>query len=794
MDSESFVSIEGFPKNEIYFFGEFSFETDKNILLKSEKIVSLPPKTCELLGVLIKNAGRILSKEELMDTVWQDVFVEESNLSHHIAALRKGLGEAKNSKQFIETVPRKGYRFVAPVTTKNNLELVITETLEKRVTEEIAENSLIGRETEIAQIKELLQNPSVKILTLTGTGGTGKTSLARQICEDFKNDFPDGIYFVDLSAIEDQNFVVPTIAQTLGVAETGEKNLFDSLKNFLKTKKSLIILDNFEQIIEAKIQISELERSAENAKFLITSRVKLHLKSETEFQVPPLEFPFDEDSAEKIVQTASVKLFAQRASTAKPTFVLTDENARVIGKICQKLEGLPLALELAAPRVRLMPPSVMLERLENQLKFLTSAGRDIPPRQQTIRGSIAWSYELLEADEKLFFESLAVFVGGFSIESAEAVFDEITAEVSTLDLLDSLIDKNLLTVHELENGAMRFRFLEPVREFALEKASENGNLEEFKNRHAECFFELIENIEKERVKLGGLPKNQFEKLQFENDNLRAAISYLFETNIEKTLCLAANLQLFWSNNAQFTEGRQIIKRALNEASKTPSFYRGFACKGAGMLAWKQGDFDESSKFYDEALEIGEALPDEFITAIAKNGLGTIFYLQGEKKRAKRMFEEILPIVRKMQNSALITSILANLGEIARLEEDFSACRKYNEEIIEYGLEYEDSVLLCGSYINIAAAVFCLNDVETALLNYQKGMEYAKKLNLKPYISVCLDGFAAISIARKDFENGLRLAVEAKKIRAEIGYELELPDRIFREKYVDSLKQSFYKFF
>lgn len=785
------------PKQSIYEFGEYRIETGERQLRRGDRIVSLPPKAVELLFVLLESGGRVLNKEELMKQVWADAFVEEGNLSHNVFLLRKAFGEGET---FIETLPRRGYRFAASVRQTSAADgsavlIAREQTLTRIVVEEeieVPDNSLIGRDREIAVVKNLLRRKDTKILTLTGVGGAGKTSLARVVLSELADDFADGgAAFVDLSAVSDSETVASAVTQTLGVKESGEKDLFDSLKNYLQAKEMLLVLDNFEQVINAAGQISALVTTAPKLKILVTSRARLHLNVEREFAVPPLALPSKEKLPEEVIECAAVRLFVERARRVKPNFALTDENAFSIAEICRRLDGLPLAIELAAARVRLMPPQSILERLENQLKFLTGGARELPFRQQTMRAAIAWSYELLDENEKRFFEFAAIFAGGFSLDAAESIFPFCypQSKVEVLDLIDSLVDQNLLTANEQPGGGgggeIRFRYLESIREFAREKLNAGGERRrEIERNHAEYFLRRAEEIEPQ---LRGKKANEsYAEFKTEHDNLRAALDYFREHYAEKNLRLAAAMSHFWATFAYFSEGRARIEAALQKACDKPSRLRGVANKGAAIIAWKQGDYEAAKNFNFEILRNAEILGDEHLQAVAFNGLGTIAYLRGENTDAQNYFKRGLDASRKFGDDALTLSIIVGLSEVKRLERDWQAARALTEESLCYINAGDLKRPFIGAHINLGALAFMEGNFAAAENHFQTARNHTPEDNLHA-VSLCIDGFAALAAQKGEIERALELTTEAQKIRDEIGYKLELPDRIFREEYLASLK-------
>jgi predicted ATPase len=404
-------------------------------------------------------------------------------------------------------------------------------------------------------------------MTLTGPGGIGKTRLGIRVAEELADEFADGVCFDSLAPIREPELVIPTIARTLGLRELGERPLSERLGELLKERELLLVLDNFEQVVEAAPRVAELLAVCPRLKVLATSREVLHLSSERVFPVPPLGLPDVEqlpEDALALSEYGSVAFFVQRARMAKPDFRLTEENAPVVAEICVRLDGMPLAIELAAARLRLISPRAILERLRRRLRLLKGGPRDAPVRQKTLRDAIGWSYDLLGAEERLLFGRLSVFAGGCTLEAAEEVCDpgeDLTEDV--LDLLASLMDKSLLNRAETEDGEGRFWMLETVKEYALERLEAAGEEEKIRRAHAAHYLALAEEA---RPELKGSRQTEwFDRLESEHDNHRAALSWSLEGgDSEMALRLVANLWWFWYKRGHLSEGASVARRGPRE--------------------------------------------------------------------------------------------------------------------------------------------------------------------------------------------------------------------------------------
>src|SRR5438874_3677382 len=426
---------------------------------------------------------------------------------------------------------------------------------------------LIGREQQEQAIRSILLRPEVRLLTLTGTAGIGKTRLAQKVATDLSEIFLHGVCQVQLAPLSDAELVVPTIAQTLGLRDAEERSLFESLKAFLRDKHLLLLLDNFEQVIQAAPALVELLLACPSIKILVTSRAVLHVEGEYEFSIPPLSLPdpLHLPAKEELLQYGAVALFVQRAQMVQTNFVLSEDNAAALAQICIRLDGLPLALELAAARNKLLPPQALLGRLNHRLAVLTGGRQDAPSRQQTLRDTIRWSYDLLNAEEQRCFRRLAIFVGSWTLEAAEAVCSE-ASDLSrpAIDVVASLLDKSLLQQSDRSADEPRLLMLETIREYALERLADSGDLETTEQRHAMYYLALAEQSEPELF--GHQQRAWIGRLTRDAENLRAALqwSQTHQMN-EQLLRLAGNLGHFWYMCGRFSEAMLWLETALREA-------------------------------------------------------------------------------------------------------------------------------------------------------------------------------------------------------------------------------------
>ncbi len=657
--------------------------------------------------------------------------------------------------------------------------------------------SLVGREKQAAEIKNLLRQKDVRLLTMTGIGGTGKTTLSRAVAAEMLGEFPDGVFFIEFAAITDPQLAASTIAQPLGVKESGGKLMIEILKEYLAAKQMLIVIDNFEQVVSAAPQIAELLSATNQLKILITSRTLLHLSAEHEYEVPPLSLPenIERLAFEELSGYEAVKLFVERAQNAKPNFSLTPENAKNVAEICLRLDGLPLAIELAAARVKILSPQAILSKLENSLQLLTGGAQDLPARQQTMRGAVAWSYDLLTEDEKQLFEILSVFNGGFMFEAAEFVCENYQSEIPTpksqinaLDGITSLVDKSLIISKEQPDGEMRFRMLEVVREYARDALQERGVSDIARNSHTAYFLALGEEAEK--YLKGEDSVRWLNRLEDELDNLRAALRWSLENDAETAAQLAAATRLFWLFHSHLKEGQEWLESALERSrNAAPAAVRFNLLNVLGTLARFQGDYAAAQKVYGELLTESKTGNDFWHIAEANSGLGLVAYQQGDFPTARKFIEEALTVSRELNEQYGIAAALNTLGDIARTEGDNAAARPLFEESLSISRKLGTKQFVCAILANLGAVTFAEGDFDAARAHFTEALETAREMGNRTIISLSLDGFAALAAERGEADCAAQISGAADNLRESIGYEIEPADLHFRDSFLAKLRIS-----
>ena len=558
----------------------------------------------------------------------------------------------------------------------------------------------IGRSREIAEVKQLLG--SCRLLTFTGTGGTGKTRLALQVAAEIADDYADGVAFVDLAPLSDHILVAKAIASALGVFENPAEPLLDTLKRVLAQRELLLLIDNFEHVIEAAPLVSELLAASPHLKVLSTSRESLRLAGEQEYFVPPLSLPVAGAlPVQNLTKSEAGLLFLRRAQMAQPDFKVNDDNALAIAQICTRLDGLPLAIELAAARCKVLTPQALLERLEgtgddSPLRALAGGSRDTPPRHRTLHDTMAWSYDLLHEDEKTLFARLAVFRGGRSLEAIEAVCGEDPA-IDVFDGLASLVDKSLVQQKEVPGGEPRFVLLEMIHEYARERLEASGEAEKMRRRHAVYFVELAERAEPE-LRLARYD-HWCQLFELELDNIRAALEWTLRAgDVTLGVRLAAALGLFWYGKGHHVEGIRWTEQLLGRLDEAPAIYQPKFLVSAGHMAWMV-DLHAAQHLFAKALDISRDSGDKLQVAWALTFKA--YTMMQEPEAAMPIAEEGLALFRELKHQPGVAQALNIIGEIARLSGDAGRARHVYEECLAVCRQTGEARRICYMCNNLA---------------------------------------------------------------------------------------------
>jgi len=800
--------LEKSPLN--YQFGEFTLDVARGCVLKAGEEVKLRPKVYETLKYLVENPGRLIAKQELMQAVWPDAFVTDDSLVQCTLELRRALDD--RSQELLKTVPRRGYLFRAevirgatepdhfplddPFDLSAGRELSSAKAARKPHDLPIPRTSLIGREQQVAEAGELLLRSDVRLLSLTGPGGAGKTRLGVAVAASIADRFTAGVQFVSLASITNPELVAAALAKALDIPQVASRSVPQLIGDHLQNSGPfLLLLDNFEQVLPAATVVAETLEACPSLKILVTTRECLRIYGEQEFPVTSL------------AQDSAVELFVQRATAVWPDFAMASENAVAIREICSRLDGLPLAIELAAARTKVLSPSALLDRLQSRLQLLTGGALDLPERQQTLRRTIDWSHGLLNEAEQKLFRRLSVFVGGCTLEAVEAVCD--TSRDLGVDLfegLSSLVDKNLVQRVDRTEAEPRFAMLETIREYALERLTDSGEQSATRRAHAAYCLVIAEE--------GNPELNPADRARWltqcdvEIDNFRFALDWLFQTvDLDWGLRLCVALFRFWDMREHLTEGRARLETVLRLSGANRSKERARVSTFIGALAATQGDHPTAQYFLQQSLSLYEELGDQSGIAASLNALAVSARDQGDYSAAQGNFERSLACWRLLPDRLAIARCLHNLanvvkvrgdysraqwalreatsifeelgdrsgaawsinqqGDIAREEGNWAAARELYQRALSAFREDGDPWGSARSLTDLASIDCEQGDYLAAHTAYREALQIFAGLGHRRGMARALEGSACLALAEGHAERALKLAAAAAHLRQEI---------------------------
>ena len=645
--------------------------------------------------------------------------------------------------------------------------------------------SFIGREREIAEGKRLLA--ITRLLTLTGAGGCGKTRLAVHLAAEVLDDYQDGVWFIELAPLSDPVQISEAIASVLRVPERRGRPLGETLHDHLRPKALLLVLDNCEHLLPGCAHvINALLRDCPNLRVLATSTAVLGVAGETAQRVPSLSLPplHRRPPATHLVQSEAVQLFVERAMLCVPAFTVTDQNAAAVLHICTQLDGIPLAIELAAARMKVLAVEDIAARLEDRFRLLTGGTRTILPRHRTLRATMDWSHDLLSEKERIVWRRLSVFAGGCTLEAAGAVCsgNSDVHAADLLDLLGQLVDKSLVLV-ELRPGKTRYRLLETVRQFGREKLVEAGEASDVRRRHRDWYLKLAEQAD---PKLRGPTLGTWlERLETEHDNLRAALQWsgAQPCQAEEELRLAGALREFWFIHGHWTEGRGWLEHALSRSSDAPPARLPKILHGAATFARFQGDHDRAFALCERGLALSRDLGDNESIAWFLIWLGATALHQGDYDRAAAFFEESLPLSRALDDKWLISMALADLGVVARLQGDYDRAAALHTESLTLGREVGDKWRIAASLVSLGIVALQLGDYARAAALYEESLTLSQEIRDRRIVYDCLDGLAVVACAQGQYDRAARLLGAAEPLREALGFSPVAVDRVAHEAHV-----------
>jgi non-specific serine/threonine protein kinase len=637
--------------------------------------------------------------------------------------------------------------------------------------------SFVGREREIAAVVDLLRDDGVRLLTLTGTGGVGKTRLALRVAQDVVSEFADGVAFVDLAPLRDPDRVLPAVARAVGVPEAGDRPVGERLAAALAGRTLLLLLDSVEQVGVAAPTVADLLAACPGLVVLATGRGALRVGGEQEFPVPPLALP-DPVRLPPLPELAAgeaVALFVERAAAVRPGFALTAENAAAVAEICRRLDGLPLAIELAAARAKVLSPQALLARLEHRLALLTGGARDAPARQRTLRDAIAWSYGLLTTEDQALFRWLSVFVGGCTLAAAEAVAGGAGVG-DVLDGVSSLVDKGLLHVVDHPDQETRFAMLETIRVYALEQLVDSGEEAAARDAHLAYCLELAERAEPELT--GADQVIWLNRLEAEHHNLRVALAWALDAGrLTEGLCLAGALLRYWEHHSHYSEEGKWLELALARASEEPAPVRAKALHAAGVVAFWQGDRTRAEATLKDALALFREAGDDGGAAFALNRLGTLALHAGDFARADAYFTQAGVLIRAVGDEDGIAALEGQFGYAALLRGDHEQAAIHLGEALARYRRLGSKLGTGRVLIHLGRSLTEQGKAAEALPLLREALDCDRETGNRWYLAEALEAVAAAAARLGEAEPAARLWGAAAALRDVLGAAIPPPDRV-----------------
>jgi len=689
----------------------------------------------------------------------------------------------------------------------------------------------VGRERELADLRGILFRPEVRLVTMTGPGGTGKTRLALRVAEELQPNFSHGAVFVSLSEIHNPELLINRIAEQFGLREGGGLSLRGILLNFLRERKLLLVLDNFEQIVAAAPLLSELLETASGIKILVTSRTRLNLRGEYAYDVPSLRVPSADviDDPTIALRSEAVQLFVARAQAANRHFALDSSNTRPVVEICRKLDGLPLAIELAAARTRMLSPQTLLVRLDHRLNLLTGGARDLPDRQRTLRSAIDWSYDLLEPEQKLLFTRLGVFVGGFCLEAAEAIYNPAEG-FDVLGGIEALINNSLVRPDETSSG-LRFNMLETVREYARERLEASGEMDQIRQRHADYYSKILTYLAEFNVNFSNEMERWLDWIELEHENLRFVMEWAqrFPENLESVLMMFTGMGWYWYRRGHLREGRDWSDWALSTpAGKNDAYLKGNLLLINSIMAIHQGDLEIAENQIEDQLNLGYAIEDDALVGIGLTIKGMVLTQRGKHETAYAILELARKVSADIQMDwwmvdALLTQVTAALG-MGKIDEalnlakaaDKVSRRIKSDWMSAYVLNlYGEVQRMQGDFVSASASyrtgetllrkqgdqggelpriihsqgytALHLGNLQEAENKFLESLEIYRKIGSQRGIAECLAGLGIVSANRDEMNLGTTLLSAASAIMKQFGGQWWPTDKMEVEAALEMLR-------
>ena len=730
----------------IFELGPFRLDADGALLTRDGTPTPLGPRAVALLATLVEHASEFVSKSKLLDTVWPGVVVEESNLAVQVAAIRRVFAHAPGAERWIETLPRRGYRYVGPLREVARARKAAPDNKLTNLPD--AMTSFIGRERELVEIKRLL--PGARLVTIVGAGGIGKTRVALQVAAEIVDAYRGGVWLTELASLRDPSLVPTMVAQALGVQERARTPAIESLRAYLKSRQVLLILDNCEHLVESCARLADsMLGEAKGATIIATSREPLRVPGEQIYPLQPLSLPEPKASPESMRHSEAVQLFVERVRRQLPGFELTPDRAPAVAEVCIHLDGIPLALELAAARTRSLSVEQINARLGERFRLLTAGSRTALPRQQTLRAALDWSYDLLAEDERVALRRLSVFPGGFTIEAASAVAsDAAIDEFAVIDLVSQLVARSLV-IADTSAGETRYRLLETTRAYAQEKLTETGETGAIRRRHAQYFRDLFERAPDEWL---GKPDAAWHaRYEPELVNVRAALDWAIGPSGDPAIdiALAGSSGVLWMTLGFFAEGIERLEAAIARIEPRTS-----ESDQARLWLWlgriKDKTPVQARPALERAAELYRKLGDALGLGISLARLGRVLALMGKFEQSEAVLNEARPLLQRAGPPRAMGFYFYNLGFLKTFTGDLLGARENHERSLALDRDAGDEFAVLGTIGNLANVNWALGDLDAAAASFRKQVALLRESPMRTGRSL---GYALANLAGVLTEGG-----------------------------------------
>ena len=725
---------------------------------------ALGARAVAVLKTLVEHPDEFVSKARIIDAAWPNLVVEEGNLSVQVAAIRRVLSSADGGR-WIETLSKRGYRFSGPLATRPHTQAPVAGVSTRRPNIPEPLTSFIGRERDLVEIKRLL--PVRRLITLLGTGGIGKTRLALQVADENADDYTDGVWLAELASINDPSLVPASVAQALGVHERTGTPLTNTLCAHLRSLKLLLILDNCEHLLDACATLIEaILRGTSQVTVIATSREPLRVAGEQTYNLSTLSLPDLTASMETVASSEAVQLFVERVQQQQPGFRMTLDRSSAVAELCVQLDGIPLALELAAARVRSLSIEQINARLGDRFRLLTTGSRMALPRHQTLRAALDWSFHLLAASDRAVLRRLAPFAGSFTLEAAASVVsDEGIDQYAVLDLLSQLVDRSLVVADTIDGGG-RYRLLETTRAYALEKLTEADEVDTIKRRHAQYFRNLFENAPDDWLRIPDA--DWYARYLPELDNVRAALDWALGAHGDAMLAvaLAGLSQVLWSRSSLWSEGRQRLAAASGQVGdKTPPLDEARLRCALGMM-WITSAPTQAIASFERGVELYHRLGDEVGIGNALLGLGLVCTFMGRFEQAGAFFSEAFPFLERAGLRRPLARYFEGNAFLTMLTGDLASARTHFEKALSLYRDAGTETMAVAVLLNLADMTWALGDLDAALARFREAIALIRKAPVlaKDMLGLGLTNLAGVHVERGELTQALTAAREGLPLR------------------------------